>query len=190
MIYISYWRCVKTPDGKPSFTKDQMLYPTDLNTFRKEFPRVAVIGYCEVDEDGVVRSETQMTLNEKPPVLPSVPQVQTATNGAVNAQAQRKVPENAQGAVQDQAPKPAGIETTLAPCQMQPPPNPQPVKERVFKSGDSYVKVSGNEVFQLKWKKYVEEEADFDKKVRIVTGEDGKPFAEVCYWDKLDEGNV
>ena len=184
-IFVKYWRPFRGSDGKIGKTADQLLFPGTLQQFRQKFKGVCVIGYHNVDDDGVVLENSQVLLNE-PYVAPQELAQEAAFMETLAApQNAAEGPENhvegisAQQPMPQQAPQIVPVAT-----------KPLPVQERIYESGDSFIKIAGDKVYQLRWKEYNDSEAPFDQRVRITSDGNGSSRVEVTIWEELSPGEV
>ena len=177
-IFVKYWRPYKSSDGKIGKTADQLMFPGTLQQFRQKFKGVCVIGYHNVDDDGVILENSQVLLNEPYVMPPELANELTPVDIPAAASDATKGPRDATKAVS--VPQSAQRQPSLAPVQ------PSPVQERIYESGDSFIKIAGDKVYQLRWKKYDDSEAPFDRRVRATA--DGE--IEVTVWEELSQGEV
>lgn len=177
-IFVKYWRPYKSSDGKIGKTADQLLFPGTLQQFRQKFKGVCVIGYHNVDDDGVILENSQVLLNEPYVMPPELAKESAAINPLVAASDATEGPQNVTEAVP--VSQPVQRQPSLSPIQS------SPIQERIYESGDSFIKIAGDKVYQLRWREYDDSEAPFDRRVRTTA--DGK--IEITVWEELSQGEV
>lgn len=165
-IMVTFWHYMRMSDGRIEKSRDQMAFPGTVEQFKKANPNTAVVGYHEI-VDGVV-TETCTMLNEK---LPDLQKPNEAISGAITPEMVQKAVEKAN--VQEKPQKNTTNGVSAQNVQ-------QHFDDKVYKDGDSYIKISGGKVFKLKWSEYDDSKAEFDKKIKYV---DGKIM--VTKWEEL-----
>lgn len=186
-IFVKFWKPFKGTDGKIGKTADQLLFPGTLQQFRERFKGVCVIGYHAVDDDGTVLENSCVMLNE-----PYVPPPKLAEEIAFN----ESLKAMASAAEGPQKPQETASQTVVQP-QAQPsvPAAASQISraasaERIYESGDSFIKVAGDKVYQLQWKEYDDSQAPFDQRVRATIGNDGVSKIEITVWEELSPGEM
>lgn len=177
-IFVKYWRPCRSSDGKIGKTADQLLFPGTLQQFRQKFKGVCVIGYHNVDDDGVILENSQVLLNEPYVMPPELAKESSFMDALATASDAAERPQDATEA----APVPQPVQRQPSPAPVQ----ASPAQERIYESGDSFIKIAGDKVYQLRWKEYNDSEAPFDRRVRAAA--DGR--IEVTVWEELSQGEV
>lgn len=186
-IFVKFWKPFKGTDGKIGKTADQLLFPGTLQQFRERFRGVCVIGYHAVDDDGTVLENSCVMLNE-----PYVPPPKLAEEIAFN-EGLKAMANAAEGPQKPQGTAPQAV---VQPQPQPPAPAAAPqipraaLTERIYESGDSFIKIAGDKVYQLRWKEYDDSQAPFDQRVRIAAGDNGVQKVEITVWEELSPGEV
>lgn len=184
-IFVKFWKPFKGTDGKIGKTADQLLFPGTLQQFRERFRGVCVIGYHAVDDDGTVLENSCVMLNEPyvpPPELAEEIAFSEGLKAMASAAEGPQKPHKAasQAVVQPQSPI-ASVAPQISRAAS---------AERIYENGDSFIKIAGDKVYQLRWKEYDDTQAPFDQRVRITAGESDAPKIEITVWEELSPGEV
>ena len=186
-IFVKFWKPFKGTDGKIGKTADQLLFPGTLQQFRERFRGVCVIGYHAVDDDGTVLENSCVMLNEPYVPPPKLAEEIAFSEGLKAMASAAEGPKKPQEAVSQTVaqPQPQPLVPIVAPQ------IPRTASaERIYESGDSFIKIAGDKVYQLRWKEYDDSQAPFDQRVRIAAGENGVQKVEVTVWEELSPGEV
>lgn len=166
-IFVTYWKLMHLSDG-PKYCQDQVAFKGGgINEFRRVFKNPRIIGYHEINDDGEVESAAIM-LNEPPPPLPGAIPV------AQNKQEDSSVPPVITSAKEN------ALETPSLPS-----PPQDPIKPKIVKNGNQYLKIEGDKISSLEWEQYVDSEAKFDDRIRATATGNGQILIERTVWKEL-----